>query len=142
MSETGLGPTDTETAAGWLTRVNDASDDLVGSATDVALTVTDCCTVIDGGAVYKPVLEIVPTAGLSDQATPVLVVEATWTENCWLWDTPKTTWPGLRYTFTLPVLLPIGMSDEAARQGIAKRTSEIYLVTLREVNGRMLSPIA
>ena len=47
---------------------------LVLLATLVAVTPTVCCEETDEGAVYKPVLEIVPIAGLSDHITEVSVV--------------------------------------------------------------------
>jgi len=50
---------------------------LVLLATLVAVTPTVCWEPTDEGAVYKPVLEIVPIAGLSDHVTEVLVVPTT-----------------------------------------------------------------
>jgi hypothetical protein len=63
---------------------------LLGSATLVAVTVTVCGLPSVAGAVYRPPLEIVPTAGLTDHVTagfvnPVaaaLVVPVTVAENC------------------------------------------------------------
>jgi hypothetical protein len=54
----------------------------VESATLVAFTVTVWELVIEPGAVYRPVLEIVPTAGLSDQVTAMFVVPVTVAVNC------------------------------------------------------------
>jgi hypothetical protein len=70
-----------ETVAGGA-RAMLALADLVVSAALVALTVTVCGLEIDAGVVYKPLLEIVPTAGLKDQVTPVLVVPLTAAVNC------------------------------------------------------------
>jgi len=47
------------------------------SATLVAVTVTVCGLRSAAGAVYRPPLEIVPTAGLTDHVTPLLVVPIT-----------------------------------------------------------------
>ena len=64
------------------TNVTAALAVLVVSAALVAVTVTVCCEVTELGAVYRPLLEIVPTAGLSDQVTAVLVVPVTVDVNC------------------------------------------------------------
>ena len=68
-----------------LNRVTLALADLLGSATLVAVTVTVCCVLMVAGAVYNPVLLIVPTFGLSVQVTnvfpdPPLTVAV----NCWV----------------------------------------------------------
>ena len=55
---------------------------LVWSATLVAVTMTVCGLPSVAGAVYRPPLEIVPTAGLTDQVTAVLVVPITAAVNC------------------------------------------------------------
>ena len=55
---------------------------LVESAVLVAVTVTELEAEIVAGAVYKPLVEIVPTAGFSDQVTAVLVVPKTVAVNC------------------------------------------------------------
>jgi hypothetical protein len=54
----------------------------VESATLVALTVTDCVDVMLAGAVYRPLEDMVPTAGLMDQATAVLEVSVNEAVNC------------------------------------------------------------
>ena len=56
--------------------------DLVPSATLVAVTTIELDPEIFAGAVYRPVVEIVPTAGLSDHATAVFVVPETVAVNC------------------------------------------------------------
>ena len=56
--------------------------DLVGSATLWAVTVTVCDVGILKGAVYRPAEEIVPTDGLMDQVTAVLLVPKTVAVNC------------------------------------------------------------
>jgi len=51
--------------------------DVLGAAALCAVTVTVCGEVILGGGVYKPVEEIVPSAGLIDQVTAALLVPRT-----------------------------------------------------------------
>ena len=51
--------------------------DFVGSATLVAFTVTVWELVIEAGAVYRPAAVMLPTTGLSDQVTAVLLVLVT-----------------------------------------------------------------
>ena len=59
-----------------------ALDDLVGSPTLWAITVTVCDVRILDGAVYRPAEETVPTDGLIDQVTAVLLVPKTVAVNC------------------------------------------------------------
>ena len=60
--------------------------EMLVSATLVARTVTVCGVAIVAGAVYNPVLEIVPVPGLNDHVTAVLVAFATVAENCCVCD--------------------------------------------------------
>lgn len=60
----------------------------------VAVTVTVCGLPSVAGAEYRPSLEIVPTAGLTDHETAVLNEPATVAENCCVWPTPRVTAPG------------------------------------------------
>jgi hypothetical protein len=55
---------------------------LLVSAALVAVTVTVCGLLSVAGAVYRPPLEIVPTAGLTDHVTAVFVVPVTAAVNC------------------------------------------------------------
>jgi hypothetical protein len=55
---------------------------LLVSATLVAATVTVCGLLSAAGAEYRPPLEIVPTAGLTDHVTAVFVVPVTAAVNC------------------------------------------------------------
>jgi hypothetical protein len=55
---------------------------LLVSATLVAVTVTVCGLLSVAGAVYRPPLEIVPTAGFTDHVTAVFVVPVTAAVNC------------------------------------------------------------
>jgi hypothetical protein len=56
--------------------------DLLLSAALVAVTVTDCVLVTVAGALYRPLDEMLPTAGEIDQFTAVLVVLVTAALNC------------------------------------------------------------
>ena len=55
---------------------------LLVSATLVAVTMTVCRLPSAAGAVYRPPLEIVPTAGLTDHVTAVFVIPVTVAVNC------------------------------------------------------------
>jgi len=55
---------------------------LLVSATLVAVTVTVWGLASVAGALYKPLLEIVPTAGLTDHVTAVFAVPVTAAVNC------------------------------------------------------------
>ena len=57
---------------------------LLGSAALVAVTVTFCALLTVAGAVYKPPEDTVPTDGLIDHDTPVLLEPATEAANCWV----------------------------------------------------------
>ena len=54
----------------------------VPSAALVAITVTELAMDTVAGAVYRPLVEIVPTAGFSDHVTAVFVVPETVAANC------------------------------------------------------------
>jgi hypothetical protein len=55
---------------------------LLVSATLAAVTVTVCGLPSVAGAEYRPPLEIVPTAGLTDHVTAVFVIPVTAAVNC------------------------------------------------------------
>jgi hypothetical protein len=55
---------------------------LLVSATLVAVTVTVCGLPSVGGAEYRPPVETVPTAGLTDHVTAVFVVPVTAAAYC------------------------------------------------------------
>jgi len=55
---------------------------LLVSAALVAVTVTVCGLVSVAGAEYRPALEIVPTAGLTDHVTAIFVVPVTAAVYC------------------------------------------------------------
>ena len=56
--------------------------DLLESEMLVAVMVTAWLVVIDAGAVYRPVADMVPMPGVRDQVTPVSVVFKTAAVNC------------------------------------------------------------
>jgi hypothetical protein len=59
-----------------------ATADLVGSAALVAVTRTTCRMVILAGAVYNPLVEIVPTFGRRLHVTALLLLPSTVAVNC------------------------------------------------------------
>ena len=59
--------------------------DLEGSATLVAVMVTDCAVLITEGAVYNP-FDKLPSEGVMDQVTEVLELPVTVAVNCLLCD--------------------------------------------------------
>ena len=71
---------------------------LVGSATLWAVTVTVCDVRILDGAVYRPAKEIVPTDGLIDQVTAVLLAPETVAVNGCVPEGARLTVDGLRDT--------------------------------------------
>ena len=77
-----------------------AAADFVLSATLTAVTVTEVADETVAGAEYRPPLEIIPTAGLTDQVTAVLVVPVTVTVNCRVCDAAKFAVDGLTVTCT------------------------------------------
>src|ERR1017187_5349885 len=79
-----VGGTVIVTVGGGGARLTVALPDLVASATPVAVTVTAWELVMLAGAVYSPVAEMLPTLGLIDQVTAVLVVPVTVAMNCWV----------------------------------------------------------
>src|SRR5664279_5257065 len=74
--------------------------DLVRSATLCAIAITVCGVRILDGAVYRPAEEIVPTAGLIDQVTAVLLVPKTVAVSCCVPEGARLTVDGLRNTVT------------------------------------------
>jgi hypothetical protein len=72
----------------------------VVSATLVARTVTVCAEAIDAGAVYRPLVLMVPTDGLRVHVTPVLLVPVTVAVNCCAWPWVRVAAPGDTETAT------------------------------------------
>ena len=93
-SETEVGLNVTATAAGTVSDTV-AEANLVGSATEAAVTATVCAAVMEAGAVYRPAAESVPTAGFMDQVTAVFVDPVTVAENCCVWLVVRDTEAGL-----------------------------------------------
>jgi hypothetical protein len=92
------GVTDTDTGA---SRVTDALADLVGSAALVAVTVTVWAKAIAAGAVYRPVLVMVPTLGLMDHVTAVFPAPpVTLAVNCCDWADERLAVAGAAETDT------------------------------------------
>ena len=58
--------------------------EMAGLATLAAFTVIDCPAGIDEGAVYNPLAEIVPTAGVNDQVTAELAMPVTLALKVWV----------------------------------------------------------
>jgi len=73
--------------------------DLEGSATLVAVMVTDCAMLITEGAVYNP-FDRLPMDGLMDQVTDVFALPATVAVNCVLCDAVSVANEGLKPTLT------------------------------------------
>jgi hypothetical protein len=92
-----VGDTETVTAGMIVTL---AAAFLLVSAMLVAVTVTVCELVSAAGAEYRPVLEIVPTAGLTDHVTPLLVVPITVAVNCLVCPAERLTVAGNTLTVT------------------------------------------
>ena len=80
--------------------------DLEGSATLVAMIVTDCETVMSEGAVYNPFAKV-PTAGVMDQVTAAFESPTTLAVNCELCDGARAAFMGLMLMLTA---LPVGTS--------------------------------
>jgi hypothetical protein len=76
-------------------RLTAAAAALVLSAELVAVTVTVCAEVIDAGAVYRPLVEIVPADGLIAQVTAVFVDPETEAVNCCVMPAAKVLVEGL-----------------------------------------------
>jgi len=54
-----------------------------------------CALVIDAGAVYRPVAEMLPIVGLSDQITVVFDVPVIVAANAWVCDDDRVTLAGV-----------------------------------------------
>jgi hypothetical protein len=74
--------------------------DLVGSATLVAVTVTDCAELITEGAVYNP-FDRLPTDGVIDQLTKVFTLPVTVAVNCVPCDGARVAVGGFTLTLTM-----------------------------------------
>jgi hypothetical protein len=95
VAEVGLTPT----ATGG-TRLIIALADLVESAALVAVMVTLWAVLMLAGAVYRPLPDNVPTAGLKLQVAAVLVLPVTLAVNCFVCDAVKLAVSGVIPTLT------------------------------------------
>jgi hypothetical protein len=85
--------------------------DLVGSATLVAVRVTVWELLIGAGAVYRPAAVMLPTTGLSDHVTAVLLVLVTAAAKLWVCDCVNVTLAGLTVTFTGGFRVTVALAD-------------------------------
>jgi hypothetical protein len=81
-------------------RVTTALADLVDSAELVAVIVTVWVALMLDGAVYRPLVESVPTFGLMLHVTLVLLDPVTDATNCWVCEVDRLTEAGLIVTDT------------------------------------------
>ena len=84
-----------------------ALPDLVGSATLLAVTVTVGVPEMGEGAVYRPVKEMLPNAGLIDHVTAWFELPCTVAENCCCWLAVKFAEAGVTETETPAVLFEL-----------------------------------
>ena len=78
---------------------------MVASAALVAVTVTTGCPVMEAGAVYRPVLSMLPVpAGLMDHVTAVLALFVTVALNCCVCPTGRALLVGFTLTPIAPVV--------------------------------------
>jgi len=89
--------------------VSEAVSVVPGLATLAAVAVMVVCVASEEGAVYRPVDEIVPIAGLRDQVTAVLELPVTVAVSCWVWPGERVAAEGVTFTvtFALPGITPI-----------------------------------
>lgn len=76
--------------------------DLVGSATLVAVMVTNFELSIVEGAVYSPFDKVPVDGELMDQVTAMFALPATVAVNCVVWEAARVAVSGLMLTLTLP----------------------------------------
>lgn len=108
--------------------------DFVLSAADVAITVTVDCEVIKLGAVYKPVLSMLPQAvppavQLIDQVTAVFEFPVTVCENCCVAEAVRETVPGetaIDSGFRVRVAAPVLV---LSAEEVAVTVTEVVVVT-------------
>jgi hypothetical protein len=96
---------------------------LVESVALVAVTVTVCAAIIEGGAVYSPAAEILPTAGLSDQATAALWLFNTVAVKACVCEGRSVTEPGVSDTLT-------GGTNEMAALAVVVESARLVAVTV------------
>src|SRR3954471_23626194 len=96
-------------------RLMTAVPDAVGSAALLATTVTCWLPDTIAGAVYNPVVEMLPAPPVSDHVTPPVVVPVTTALNCWVCDAPSVAVAGTTATATdvrgrISIALTFGLS--------------------------------
>src|SRR5437868_13255290 len=88
-----------------------AVSDLVLSATLVARTVAVCAVGIEAGAVYSPLVLIVPAPAITAQVTAVLLVPVTDAVNCCVIPAVRFAVFGLTVTATVGLRFTVAVSD-------------------------------
>jgi hypothetical protein len=96
------------------TRVTVALEDLVASAALVAVIVTVWVALMLDGAVYRPLVDSVPTDGLMLQVTAVFVLPVTPAVNCWVWEPDRLIEAGLAVTATGGRRVTVALADLVA----------------------------
>ncbi len=137
VAAAGLTDTEMEVVA---CKVMVALADWVWSAALVAFTVTVCWELIEGGAVYSPVLEMVPAAGLSDQITAGFVVPDTTAVNCWLCETVRLALVGLMATATAVGGCSVTLAVALA-VGVMVAPATVTVVTAAMLAGAVYKPL-
>jgi len=132
--ETAAGATVTATGPS----VTAADADLLGSATLVAFTRTVCGLKLDG-AVYRPVAETEPTAGVTDQVTAVFDVFITVAVNCCVCSAPSETAAGATVTPTVATSVTAAVADLVISATLVAFTLTVWAVRLA---GAVYSPVA
>ena len=100
------------TATGGM-RVTMALAVLAELATLVALIVTVWVALILDGAVYRPLVESVPTLGFMLHVIPVLLVPVTDAANCWVCELDRLTEAGLIVTDAGGIRVIMALADLA-----------------------------
>ena len=107
---------------------------LDGSATLVAVMVTDCVALITEGAVYNP-FDKLPIEGVMDQVTEVFALPVTIAVNCAVFEAVRAALEGLTPTLTPPpaggVSVTVALADfvESATLVAVMVTSSGLLIT-------------
>ena len=112
---------DTATGTSVMTEVAD----LVASAAHVAVSVTVWKAETTDGAVYRPLLEMLPTCGEMDQVTPVFELPLTVAVNCCCWPALRLAVPGLIVTAIGGGTVTVELADGAALGRLATRPCAI-----------------
>ena len=108
---------------------------LLVSPTLVAVTMTVCGLLSAAGAVYRPALEIVPTAGFTDHVTAVFVVPVTVAVNCCVCPAQRAAEPGETCTAmgTCSVTIDCAVSEGFAWLAAVTVTEKVAAMVLGAV---------